>query len=147
MEAAFFLLEPEVAGGLGERTVMDTASHPPKVEHLHYELEGWLGDDLLESFPAYVVTRTMGDRLVNAELDGFTLRHVEISRSSTFEELYPSRDLPAFTWLDVSGVAGESDVGVDPKARLVVSGRAMVVLRGASLDNCLITDWPSESGE
>jgi hypothetical protein len=43
----YFYVEPEVAGGLGERTVMDRSTHPPVVKRLHYQLEGWLGDAIL----------------------------------------------------------------------------------------------------
>lgn len=41
----FFALEPEVAGGLGPNTVMDRSVHPPRVSHLHYVFDGWMGDD------------------------------------------------------------------------------------------------------
>lgn len=44
----FYSLEPEVAGSLGPGTVMDTAVHPPRVHKLHYESDGWSGDDILE---------------------------------------------------------------------------------------------------
>ena len=30
----FFFIEPEVAGGLGEHTVMNQSTHPPKVSRL-----------------------------------------------------------------------------------------------------------------
>lgn len=144
ISGGFSLLEPEVAGSLGARTVMDTAPHPPEVERLHYEMQGWLGEDLLESFPVYIVTRTMGDRLEAAELEGFTLREVEVTRSPLFEELYPGRELPPFWWLDVTGAGGETDLGVEPSARLVVSDRALSVLRSGSIENCLVTPWSAD---
>lgn len=46
----FRYIEPEVAGGLGEETQMDSTVHPPLVKKLHLEFEGWLGDDILETF-------------------------------------------------------------------------------------------------
>lgn len=50
------MLEPEVAGGLGPRTVMSKDADAPRVEHLHYEVEGWLGDDVLESTPCLLIS-------------------------------------------------------------------------------------------
>jgi len=138
----YMLLQPEVAGGLGERTVMDTTLTPPRVKRLHYEFEGWLGDDLLESYPVFVLTRVMGERLRKAGLRGFTLREVDVSRSEVFEELHPQRELPAFEWLDVDGSPGGDDLGLDPQARLVASSRAMGVLRTGSLEQCLVSAWP-----
>ena len=51
----YVYIEPEVAGGLGDHTVMDRSVHPPIVSKLHYQMEGWLGDALLESFPVFIV--------------------------------------------------------------------------------------------
>lgn len=36
-------------------TIMEATVHPPRVERLHYEFEDWLGDDLVESFPSFLV--------------------------------------------------------------------------------------------
>jgi hypothetical protein len=33
----FVYIEPEVAGGLGENTLLDVRTHPPVVTRLHYE--------------------------------------------------------------------------------------------------------------
>ncbi|APF85630.1 hypothetical protein HI806_01945 [Ralstonia solanacearum] len=52
----YFFLEPEVAGALGENTVLDASTHPPRVEKLHFEFSGWLGDAILESFPCVIAT-------------------------------------------------------------------------------------------
>ncbi|CDX39985.1 hypothetical protein MPLSOD_40275 [Mesorhizobium sp. SOD10] len=55
-----FYLEPEVSGGLGDDTVMDTGVHPPPVvARLHYEFDGWLGDVIVTSFPAISSSRTL----------------------------------------------------------------------------------------
>jgi hypothetical protein len=45
-----------VAGGYGEDAILDTSVCPERVERLHYEFDGWLGDDLLESFPVFIIT-------------------------------------------------------------------------------------------
>ena len=53
----YYAIEPEVAGGLGPNTVMNRTLHPPAVSKLHYNLDGWLGDVLLETFPALLLPR------------------------------------------------------------------------------------------
>ena len=45
---SFFILAPEVAAQMGERTDLDTTVHPAMVRRLHLQFNGWLGDDLLE---------------------------------------------------------------------------------------------------
>ena len=56
MARQYWLVSPEVAGELGDGTVMDTAVHPPWVSRLHHRFQGWLGDDLLECFPCFLTT-------------------------------------------------------------------------------------------
>jgi hypothetical protein len=124
----FTILEPEVAGGWGPRTVADRSVHPPRVERLHYEFAGWLGDDLLESFPCYVVTPSLAEALGAAQCTGFSLDDVLVTSTEEFRELYPGRKLPAFRWLKVHGVAGTDDFGHASDFRLVVSSRALAVL-------------------
>jgi len=53
------ITDPEVAGRLGEKTVLIATSHPPITERLNYEFDGWLGDDLLEPFLCYIVTESL----------------------------------------------------------------------------------------
>ena len=38
----YYVLEPEVAGGLGENSIVDHSVVPFQVTRLHYEFEGWL---------------------------------------------------------------------------------------------------------
>ncbi len=135
------VLDPEVAGGWGERTVADTSVHPPLVAALHYQFDGWLGDELLTSFPCYIVTRTLGDKLTEARLNGFQLASVEISVSEQFEEIYPGRRLPEFYWLQVVGSPGIDDFGISRRHSLVVSDRTLAVLQTGQLRQCGVKTW------
>jgi hypothetical protein len=47
---SFFRLEPEVAGGPGAATVLDSSTHPPRVARLEYHFDGWLGDNVLRQY-------------------------------------------------------------------------------------------------
>lgn len=75
----FWSLEPEVAGELGDESVLDTTVHPPRVFKLQYRFIGWLGDDLLETFPCYIVTESLASALLSARLTGFELDEVELT--------------------------------------------------------------------
>jgi hypothetical protein len=132
----YYALEPEVAGHLGDRSVVDRSVHPPVVKRLHYEFDGWLGDDLLESFPSFIVTKSLCERLVQSGLRGCQFDHAEVSKSDLFEEIHPDRELPEFAWLKIVGRAGVDDFGLSPDHRLVVSQRALDILKSLKLDNC-----------
>ena len=142
----FYFLEPEVAGGWGEDTQVDRSIDPPLVRKLHYEFSGWLGDELLESFPCFIVTETLGSRLTHEGLRGFFLDEVKISRSEELDERQPDIQLPPFQWLRVTGNAGESDFGIDKNRMLVVSERALSVLRSRQLMHCEVKEWGARSG-
>ena len=138
---AFYYVEPEVAGGLGKNTVLDSSVHPPTIIQMHYRIINWLGDALLESFPALIITREAADTLNAHEASGITCRDAEITVSDSFREIYPDRILPEFLWLCVTGVAGRDDFGIADDSRLVVSERALNVLRSFGLDNAIIEEY------
>ena len=109
---------------------------------LHYVLEGWLGDDLLEAFPAFVVTAEAGRRLTEAQLSGFELADVEVERSPDVALV-----LPEFRWLRVTGTAHRDDVGTDADGVLVLSQRALEVLRAGSLAHADVEEVEAEAGQ
>jgi hypothetical protein len=84
----FYLIEPEIAGGLGDHTEIDTEVRPPVVKSLEYRLEGWLGDELLESFPCFIVTS-----LLRKE---FATQSYQVLVSRRLQSLHP-RNLKNFT--------------------------------------------------
>jgi hypothetical protein len=138
----YFALTPDVAGGLGKHTELDRSTHPPAVHRLHIVFSDWLGDDLLADFPCFLVTEKLGERLLQEQLTGFELADVEVELSPEAEELLEGQELPEFRWLKVPGRAGSEDFGLVPRdASLVVSDRALAVLREGSLNYCDIEDY------
>ncbi len=128
----FYSLEPEVAGSLGPDTVMNTAVHPPRVHKLTYELDGWSGDDILESFPCY---------LEASKPSGCGFDNVRITKSEQFDILYPSREIPKFYRLRIHGKAGLDDLGISDDNMLVVSERILRIMSQFHLNNCDIEKY------
>lgn len=131
----YFALRPEVAGGIGPGTVMDVSTHPPLVSQLNYEFVDWLGDDLLETYPCYVVTERLAQRLREAAFDGVQFADVEVTVGPEGEDFFPEGP-PKVLWLRVAGVAVRDDVGLTDRARLVLSKRALEVFQEFNLNNC-----------
>lgn len=121
---------------------MDRSTHPPVVHDLHYEFQGWLGDELLESFPCFIATETLWRLLQDEALSGVRAGPVKVSVSELFEEMYPGRVLPRFVRLMVTGTPGSDDFGLTKDARLVVSMRALDALRKRRLDQCGVSPFP-----
>ena len=139
----YYYLEPEVAGGFGPDTIMDHSVSPPRVKRLDYEFDGWSGDELLESFPCFIVTDRLANEIQRLNPTGAQFANVKITKSSQFEELHPALPLPEFRWLKVFGTPGTDDFGIAPDNRLVVSERVLKLLKSFPLSHCDITPWNS----
>ena len=105
------------------------------VTKLHYQFDGWLGDDLIESTPCYIVSKRLADAVTCEQLTGFTLDEVEISKSEQFDEVYPDTELPPFVWLKVHGKPGIDDFGMTAELLLAISDRALRLLEKFSIAN------------
>jgi hypothetical protein len=139
MMAAFYLVEPEVAGGWGKNTSFTRVPGTRTTVHkLHYEFNGWLGDSLLESTPCYIATEAASRAIANAHLSGVTFDGVEVSTSAEFEELCPGVQLPPFIRLNFGGNPGIDDFGVTSQLSLVVSEKAFIVLKEQGIANALV---------
>lgn len=132
----FYRLDPEVAGLLGPRTVMDRSTHPPVVHALHYVFDGWPADDLITSFPCFLVTHRMQELITSARATGCHFEGAETTISDQFEDLYPGKEPPSFSWLIIDGVAERDDIGKSVKGSLVVSDRLLEVMKRGRLDYC-----------
>lgn len=101
----YYSIEPEVAGGLGDNTLIDTSIHPPEIIKLHYQFDGWLGDVLLATFPVFIVTESAALEIQAAKLTGVNFDHVEVTTSEQFSEICPDQSVSKFLWLKVDGEA------------------------------------------
>lgn len=145
-------LEPEVAGGFGQNTVVANFDNVrekrerPIVSHLHYEFSGWLGDEILETTPCFIVTISLAETIKKSDLKGCYFEEVEISVTDEFKELYPEKTLPEFKRIIPKGTAevnGHSlvkwsgdDFCLSPNSTLVVSEKALHVLQKHKFKYC-----------
>ena len=135
----FYQLAPEVAGGLGPETVFDRSQSPPIVRALHYELDGWPDDDLITSFPCFIVTESMKKMIEEARASGCSFGPVKVTTSEQFkdfEEFRQGQQLPKFSWLLIHGAAQQDDFGLSADGSLIVSESILQAMKGGRLDNC-----------
>ncbi|MEO6382540.1 MAG: hypothetical protein ABIO35_11210 [Nitrobacter sp.] len=134
----FFYFEPEVAGGIGPNSEMHRENGKLVVTRLNYEFSGWLGDAVLESTPCFVASEDARQMIEKAALSGVAFSDVEITRSGMFDDLYGERALPQFHWMIIDGQPKDDDFGMANDLRLVVSERALDVLKCAGVDHAEI---------
>jgi hypothetical protein len=141
MENSFTAFEPEVAGELGAGSEIDTSAHPPTIHRLEYEFHGWTGDDIVTSFPVFLITVELKKAITNAKLTGATFDSVKITKSDEFRDAYPKLELPEFAWLRPIGQAGSDDIGYTNHTFLVFSARTMAVLAKFDTGYATTASW------
>jgi hypothetical protein len=102
---------------------------------LNYEFTDWLGDDLLEAFPCFIVTARLAQALRESSLTGWALKPVMISQSEECRYLCTGEELPDFEWLEVVG-APTDDWSLTSDCRLVVSDTALDLLKKLNIRKC-----------
>jgi hypothetical protein len=134
----YFVVEPDVAISLGDDTILDASTHPPRVEHLHVVMEGWFSDGLLEVFPCFVFRAELSEAVAAARLTGVEFSPLKMTESAEFQEQFPDTALPQFVWGKIIGEPNQSDFFLSSDHRLVVSGRALEVLKSFDLSKAQI---------
>lgn len=152
-----YILEPEVAGGHGENTVyqdrkiIDGVPFSDNIKYLHYEMDGWLGDDLLESTPAFIVSKRLSESLIDSGFNGVDCRLDEclVTKSDVFDDIYSNLEIPKFyRFLPLGSIVvtnGTYDswsghhFNVTPMGDLVVTDQALSLLKQFSINHCDIT--------
>jgi len=137
----YYYIDVEVAGGLGDKTVANMDVHPPEVTKLDYQFDGWLGDDILESFPCFIVTEKLKNLLEITVLTGFQFDDVVISKSEQYFSTSSNECLPKFYWFKIIGIAGKNDFGISKDYRLVVTEKALEILRKCKIDQSDINEF------
>lgn len=134
-----YRLDPQVAGELGAGTSLDTSTHPPLVRKLEYVLDLPQPDDLIQSFPAFLVSKDLGTRIKSARLTGVALTSARVSVSADYRAIYGDVPHPRYLWLQVDGTPSSSDLWLDSKFRLCASDRAFKILEQGKLSACQVT--------
>jgi hypothetical protein len=55
--------------------------------------------------------------------------------------LYGDRPLPAFSWLQITGLTGKDDFGLSASGCLIVSERIMNLLNAFGLNHCEVSEY------
>jgi len=131
-----YIIEPEVSGQLGSRTIIDTSVHPPIIKYLHFVFYGWLGDDIIECFPVFLITERLKIKLDGSSLSGYQIKTCEIESSGEFKMLQPNVILPTFYWMEINGK--EKDDFKIFENKLEVSDFAYIILNGFNLKYAVV---------
>ena len=109
------------------------------MSYVEYVLDYPNADDLIQSFPVYLVTEDMAARLLGAGLSGFEIDEVEVRPSPEYTAAYGRAPHAKYKWLRLDG-AESADCWLDETYLLCVSQRMMEVLEAGRLSGCDIVE-------
>ena len=133
-----YCLEPHVAGELGEATELNPSAHPPIVTIVEYVLDAPDPDDLIESFPVFLVSAPLAERLDAAGLTGFGLEDAVVRPSADYVAVYGDVAHSEYRWMRLQDYGSTADAWLDGDHRLCVSDRMIDVLGPYRLARCII---------
>jgi hypothetical protein len=108
------------------------------VGNVEYLLDGPQVDDLIESFPVFLVSDRLASHLLSSDLSGFTLEVARVRPSHEYLAVYGEAAHPSFMRLRVVGDEG-ADMWLDSNQSLCVSDGFMAAIRGFDLSRCKAT--------
>lgn len=139
MTSKFYTIAPEVSGGWGRGTVVDTSTSPPNVLHLDYCFDDIPRDCIVTSFPCFIVTRKVAGILSSRGISGISFEEIDTTVSGTFVDLNGTTRPPEFVRLLINGQHGISDFWLDNDFQLVVSQTALDILIANGLSEAEVT--------
>lgn len=146
-----YILEPEVPGGLGPGTQITNQDEIegglediPKVENVEFVFDGWMGDDLVESYPVFLVTERLQQALI-IRYPELVFEEIKVTTSQVFQDFAPDTSLPKFVRLLPIGQSisfhnekkkADHEIYTDTKGRLVTSKEALEIFKRFNLNHC-----------
>lgn len=134
----YYFIDAPIYGSLGPDTAMDTSHLPPVLKRLHYLLDSQPECDLFKGPRCYLVSRRLGEALKASKLSGYQLGDASIAASKAMLQLHPRAKVESALWLRVTGKPQADDFSLDEFFRLVVSEKALKLLRSFDLEACNI---------
>lgn len=132
-----YTLPPQVAGEIGDKTVIDTTQVPEVTEWVEYVLDSPENDDIISSVSTYLISEELCARLNSdfAEIE-FQTRDADVSWGYIYKEMYGEEQHKRFLQL-LPNRDPKGDFWMNKGGELVVSDRAWEALRKvASLNQC-----------
>lgn len=140
----YFIICPSGCGFLGDETILDINTDPPGVKYLHLELYSPPLDDVFEVHPCYFVSDQLGQLISDIGLTGVSLvgmTDFKVEMEEQYREMHPDEPPPKIFWLKVVGRVQETDFGLSPDGRLIVSESALSAFRKFRINECDIYEF------
>lgn len=139
----YYLLNPEVAGELGNGSkVIYECGNIKEVIFLEYNFMGWQGDELLTTYPCFIVTESLQNDIILNGLTGVKFNNIAMTFSDEFYDLCKDVKVPKFVQIICNNLYECNvenllyDFYFNKYDDIIVSEKALNVLKQHKIDMC-----------
>jgi hypothetical protein len=137
----YYIIGLPVYGRFGSRTVWDRSGTIPVVLKMDYIFDFEPKSELFATFPIFVASALFVEACVFSKLTGFAVEPLRCGISKEFSRLYGHNVTPSnYFWFKIIGVCQKDDFGVNLESRLVVSEKALNLIKQRKVETDLIYD-------
>ena len=139
----YFRLKPERPSNIWQYSTVDDRG---EIQKMVFAYDFWSNEPIFRDIRYFFVRRSVATALQEAGLTGFQCVEVPTIKSKQYDSSdHRDRDPEPVGWLQVTGRMAMDDFGLQGKAKLVVSERALGVLRNHGLVRCEVIEYdPNE---
>jgi galactitol-specific phosphotransferase system IIB component len=129
-----YYIEPVVSVEWGDNIIVNTSVHPPIVKKLHVNFLGWSGDDIIETFPCFIISEKLKKVLEHDGITGYEIENLEVTKSKQFLDAITDVKLPLFYWLKIVGEKNKDDIFLKNNM-MTISDKTLKSLQKVNIDN------------
>ena len=139
----FYSLIPQTCGEFGRKTLYagELTDIPPVIYRLHAEFNIYPNDQLIAISNQFVCTANLAEKLQRTQprLSGLQIHELNVTTTLDFRRNNSGKELSEMRWLKIVGKAGVEDFGMSADYKLVVSDKALSVIK-SEINNCEISE-------
>jgi len=131
-----YIVTPATEAETGEEAIFSSNDDPRKIIFLHVYLVNYPESELIQAYPAFLVTKMLRSLMESAGISGASFLPCKISKDPQYDDYSYTTELPEMFGLEPFGVENIDDIVPYNETELKASDRFVRLLRSLPHDGC-----------
>lgn len=132
----YYIITPATEAETGEEAIFSTGDKPRKIVFLHVYLVNYPESELLQAYPAFLVTRKLRSAMESLGISGVKFLPCKVSKDPQYDDYSFTSDLPEVFGMEPCGVENINDIVSYNEAEFKASERFVMLLKSFAHDGC-----------
>lgn len=132
----YYIVTPAAEAETGEEAIFSSSGHSRKIVFLHVYLVTYPESDLIQAYPAFIVTKKLRLAIESAGISGAKFLPCKVSKDPQYDDYSYTTDLPEMFGLEPDGVENVDDIVSYNEAEFKASDRFVRLLKSFAHDGC-----------